>query len=161
MDTTTATTTKDVSRYREFLQKGRPGERTYVVLLGLNTFELPALLKLIQKGFAWKTLQRFVHNTGFTMEQVADLVAIPKRTLARRKADGRLTAEESDRLLRAARIYSRALELFDGDRDAATGWLTDRNIALGGVSPLDYARTELGADEVENLVGRIEYGIFS
>ena len=45
--------------------------------------------------------------------------------------------------------------------EAATLFLTDINIALGGVAPLDFARTELGAEEVENLVGRIQYGIFS
>jgi len=40
-------------------------------------------------------------------------------------------------------------------------WLTDDNIALGGVAPLEYARTEVGADEVENLVGQIQHGIFA
>jgi putative toxin-antitoxin system antitoxin component (TIGR02293 family) len=161
MDTIASSTTRDVSRYREFLQKGQPGPLAYVVLLGLNVFDLPDLIKLIDKGLPWRTLPRFVRNTGLSLEQVAEVITIPKRTLARRKTSGRLMSDESDRLLRAARIYSRALELFDGNREAATQWLTDRNIALGGVSPLEFARTEIGAAEVDHLVGRIEYGIFS
>ena len=152
---------KDVARYRGLSTKGRPDERAYVVLLGLNTFELPALLRQIERGFPWRTLERFVRNTGLTNEQVADLVSIPRRTLARRKADGKLTSSESDRLMRAARIYARALDVFDGDREAATEWLTDGNTALGGVTPLEFARTEVGAVEVDHLIGRIEHGVFS
>jgi putative toxin-antitoxin system antitoxin component (TIGR02293 family) len=75
--------------------------------------------------------------------------------------EGRLKADESDRLLRLARVFGSALDLFNGNREAAVLWLTDINIALGGVAPLEFARTQLGADEVENLAGRIQYGIFS
>jgi putative toxin-antitoxin system antitoxin component (TIGR02293 family) len=64
-------------------------------------------------------------------------------------------------LLRIARVFAKSLQLFDGDREAATLWLTDLNIALGRIAPLDYARTEVGASEVEALVDRIEYGIYS
>src|SRR5688572_25469823 len=123
-------------------------ERAHVALLGLDVFEVPVLIKLVQKGFPWKALQRFVRNTGLTTEQVADLISIPRRSLARRKATGRLQFVESDRLLRAAYIYSRALTLFDADREAATEWLTDKNIALGGVPPFEFAKTEIGANEV-------------
>lgn len=161
MDTTLAAANRDVDRYHSLYQTGRPGEHAYVVLLGLASFDLPVLLRLIEKGLPWKTLQRFVRNTGLTLEQIADLVAIPRRTLARRRIAGRLTSQESDRLLRAARIYGRALELFDGNRDAATGWLTSSNAALGGVPPIHLAQTELGAKEVDHLIGRIEHGIFS
>jgi len=161
MDTPLSAARPDVARYHTLFKTGRPGEHAYVVLLGLDAFDLPVLLRLIEKGFAWKTLQRFVRNTGLSVEQVADLVAIPRRTLARRKVAGRLSSQESDRLLRAARIYSRALELFDGDRDAATRWLTHANGALGGVTPIELARTEIGATEVDHLIGRIEHGIFS
>ncbi len=161
MERQLATANRDVARYHSLVRTGRPGEHAYVVLLGIDTFDLPALLRLIEKGFSWKTLQRFVRNTGLTVEQIADLVAIPRRTLARRKIAGRLSSQESDRLLRAARIYGRALELFDGHRDAATDWLTHANRALGGVTPIEFARTEIGAKEVDHLIGRIEHGIFS
>ena len=161
MDAQPTAANRDIVRYHSLFTTGRPGEHAYVVLLGLDTFELPALLRLIEKGIAWKTLQRFTRNTGLTLEQVADLIAIPRRTLARRRIAGRLTSQESDRLLRAARIYGRALELFEGNRDAATTWLTSPNGALAGVSPIELAHTEIGAKEVDHLIGRIEHGIFS
>jgi putative toxin-antitoxin system antitoxin component (TIGR02293 family) len=70
-------------------------------------------------------------------------------------------AHESDRLVRASRIFGRALSLFEGDRDAATHWLSEPQKALGGEVPLSVARTELGALEVERLIARLEHGVFS
>ena len=153
--------TRDVDRFREFLRNGKPGTHAYAILLGVDSFDLPSLLKLVSRGFTWKTFERFARNSGLRIEQVGEMIAIPARTLARRKSEGRLSAEESDRLLRAARVYSRALELFDGDAPAATEWMTTLNTALGGAAPITYARTELGAEEVESVIGRIEHGVFS
>ncbi|HET7437242.1 MAG TPA: antitoxin Xre/MbcA/ParS toxin-binding domain-containing protein [Thermoanaerobaculia bacterium] len=151
----------DVERFNALTKKGRPIGRSYVVLLGLNVIDLPGILAIVEKGFSWKTVERFAENTGFTIEQVGELIAVPKRTLMRRKAEKRLAADESDRLLRAARIYGKSLVLFDGSREAATEWLTEANRALGGVAPIEYAKTEVGAEEIEHVIGRIEHGIFA
>jgi putative toxin-antitoxin system antitoxin component (TIGR02293 family) len=69
-----------------------------------------------------------------------------------------LSAEESDRLLR---IFGRAMELFEGDHDAASEWMIRQLPALGGETPTDAARTALGSRKVETLVGRLEHGVYS
>lgn len=153
--------TKDVARYQAFLKHGTPGPHAYTVLLGLDYFDLPNVMKAVQKGFPWKTFARLAHNMNIPEEQIAEMIGVPRRTLARRKAEKRFQPDESDRLLRIARVFAKTLRLFDGDRDAATEWLTELNRALGNVAPLDFARTEVGAVEVEHLIGRIEHGIFS
>lgn len=152
--------TKDLDRFLDLRRKPAT-PRGYVVLLGLDYFDLPSILKAVEKGFAWKTFERFIRNIGLPAEQIADIMGIPRRTLARRKVEGRLKSDESDKLLRLARVFGSALDLYDGNREAAVLWLTDINIALGGVAPLEFARTHVGAEEVENLVGRIQYGLFS
>ena len=152
--------TKDIERFHDLRNKP-PILRSYIVLLGLDFFDLPTILKAIEKGFSWKTFERFLKNIDLPAEQIADIIGIPRRTLARRKNEGRLKPDESDRLLRLARVFGSALDLFNGNRDAAVLFLTDVNIALGGVAPIELARTQIGADEVENLVGRIQYGLFS
>ena len=96
-----------------------------------------------------------------TAEELGRIVLIAPRTLARRKSEGRLLAEESDRLLRAARILGRAIELFEGDEAAARRWLKTKNRALGDHEPLEVARTDVGAREVETLIGRLEHGVVS
>ena len=142
--------------------RGRPPmPRSYIVLLGLNYFDLPSLIKAIEKGFSWKTFERFVKNIGLPSEFIGEVIGIPPRTLARRRVDGRLKPDESDRLLRLARVFGNALDLFGGNRVAATLWLTDVNYALGNVAPIDFARTEVGADEVDTLVAQIQQGIVS
>ena len=157
----TATVTKDVERYRKVLKGPSLGPHTYTILVGLDYYDLPNILKAIEKGFPWKSFERFVANIALPAETIAEIIGIPPRTLARRKKEGRLKPDESDHLLRLARVFAKSLQLFHGDCEAATLWLTDLNIALGNIAPLDYARTEIGAQEVEHLVGRIQHGVFS
>ena len=84
---------------------------------------------------------------------------IRERTLARRKESGRLEPSESDRVARISRVFARAIDLFDGSVDGARAWLTQPAGALGDRSPLEFARTDAGAIEVEHLIGRLEHGI--
>jgi putative toxin-antitoxin system antitoxin component (TIGR02293 family) len=154
-------TTRDLVRLAEFLKEGAPGPHAYVVLLGLETFDAPSLLKSVQKGFAYRTFDRLWQNTGLPFDSLVWFVAIPRRTLTRRKRERRFLPDESDRLLRASRLFAETLSLFEGDRDAATEWLTSPQPGLGGAIPLQLANTDIGSREVERLIGRLEHGVFS
>ena len=70
-----------------------------------------------------------------------------------------ILAFESEKAFRIARLYDRALEVF-GDQQAAGNWLKEPARGLGETTPLLYAKTELGAREVEKLLTRIEHGVF-
>lgn len=59
------------------------------------------------------------------------------------------------------RIKQLALALFQRNEESATRWLITPRKALGYKRPIDIASTEEGAQEIENLIGRIEHGIFS
>jgi putative toxin-antitoxin system antitoxin component (TIGR02293 family) len=153
--------TKDLDRFRQYLRRGAPGPHAHVILLGLETFDPVDLLRAVKKGLSYRAFERFRRNTSLSFERVTNLIDIPRRTMTRRKREGRFLPDESDRLLRASRLFAKALELFDGDRDAATEWLTTAQPALGGAVPLDLATSELGALEVGRLIGRLEHGVFS
>jgi len=129
--------------------------------LGLSATSVSALIEQIEEGFAFEALDRLESHTGLSVSELGAIVGIPERTLARRKAAGKLEPEESERLLRMACIFEKATELFDGDIASAMEWLTTPKIALNGKQPLLYSKTELGAREVENLIGRLEHGVFS
>jgi putative toxin-antitoxin system antitoxin component (TIGR02293 family) len=152
---------KDVARFRQYLHRARRGPHAYVILLGLDTFDAPDLLQAIKKGLPYRAFDRLRNNTTLTSERLLDLINIPRRTLTRRKREGRFLADESDRLVRASRLFGKALELFEGDRIAAAEWLSTKQPALGGAIPLDLAKTEVGSLEVERLLGRLEHGVFS
>jgi len=138
---------------------GRPAGHSYVSLLGIQTFDTAGLLERVREGLAYSCWDRFLQSTGLAKETAAHFVQITPRTLVRRKEQGRLHPDESDRLVRAARIFSQAVGLFEGDQHAARQWLTVPQPALGGSTPWDYAATEIGAREVESLIGRLEHGI--
>lgn len=87
------------------------------------------------------------------------IVQISKRALDRRRATGRLKTDESERILYLARVFDKAVDVL-GSREKAESWLKKPARGLGGKIPLDYADTILGANEVINLLGRIEHGIF-
>lgn len=130
-------------------------------ILGAKSEGLPDLIRQVERGFSYHALEAMEAHSGISVARLGELIGIPERTLARRKISGRLTSDESERLLRISSVFTQALELFEGDPVAALRWLNTAKKALGDQTPLHYSRTELGAREVENLIGRLEDGVFS
>lgn len=155
--TTTAVTNSPAAKVGPAPMTWLAGTRT----LGIRVGRIDALLQKVQAGLDFAHLARLEKYLDLPSERMAQLVGIPTRTLARRKASGKLTAEESDRLLRASRVVELAVDLFEGDTSQARQWLTSEHPALGGVQPLDFASTDVGAREVENLIGRLQHGVFA
>ncbi len=129
------------------------------VLLGLRKTDALSLAAAVRSGFAYRVLDRFARETELPLSTLGELIQIPGRTLVRRKTEGRLQPEESDRLLRASRIFGLAIDLFEGDRMAALQWLSTAHRALGDETPMDLIQTDVGAREIENLIGRLEHGV--
>lgn len=152
----------DIAAFRERLRTGERGnDHLYVILLGMRLLETEELLREVQRGLPFRALERLGRNLELSMKAIAELTQIRNRTLHRRKEAGRLHPDESDRLLRVSRVFARAIELFEGDDRAARHWLSAPQRALGGATPLSLAKTELGALEVQRLIGRLEHGVFS
>ena len=97
---------------------------------------------------------------AMTEDDLAPLVGISRATLHRRKKSGHLEASESERIVRIARLMARATAVFE-TTESARSWLKRPAVALAGESPLAFSDTGIGAHEVECLLGRIEYGVFS
>jgi putative toxin-antitoxin system antitoxin component (TIGR02293 family) len=154
-----AVETADLDELRARRAAGQRQGHAYAALLGLRTYEPLRLYAAVRKGLAYSALLRLQRNTDLPAAVLAGLVEIPPRTLARRKLEGRFDPDESDRLVRVARVFGRALELFEGDAAGAREWLFRAQGALGGLVPLELAKTDVGAHEVEQLIGRLEHGI--
>ena len=118
------------------------------------------LSEKIENGFPLSSFTAVRDRLGLTDKEMAALIRVPKSTLATRKKRGRFSFEESERILRLQRLLKRALDVF-GSQEEASRWLKESSYALGDISPLECAKTEIGAREVENLLGRVEHGVFS
>lgn len=121
---------------------------------------LNEMIEKIKKGLPTETVVRLSNSLDMPLKAIADIAAISQSTLSRRKRKGRLKADESDRIVRLARLRDRAVEVFEDDGQA-NRWLKTALPSLAGHSPLEYAESELGAQEVMNLLGRIEHGVYS
>jgi putative toxin-antitoxin system antitoxin component (TIGR02293 family) len=129
--------------------------------LGLKNRRTDDWIRELQRGLPFGALKSFADVTGWPVAEIASALEIPERTLARRRTAGRLAPDESERLFRLSRVFEKAVDLFEGNLSSATNWLSTPRQALSDQTPLAYARTELGAREVENLMGRLEHGVFS
>lgn len=118
------------------------------------------MIERIHEGLPIYELDALQESLAVPMDVLASKLGISKATLQRRKLEGRLDTLESERVLRFARLMGKAVNVF-GSEDNAREWLNKPQFGLGGAVPLDYAETEIGAREVENLLGRIEYGVYS
>lgn len=115
----------------------------------------------IEAGLLTSRLTGFRGKAGAHAEwqDVLAVVAITERTLARRRTEGRLKPEESDRFYRLVDLYALAADVM-GSGEEAQEWMCTPKSALADRSPLQAARNVAGARSVEELLKRIEYGVY-
>ena len=119
------------------------------------------LRTITREGLPVKALPALAEELQVDQRILAKVVGISDRTLSRRLASGsRLSAEESDRTMRVARVFALTKDTL-GTSEKAARWLQKRNLALGGQVPFELLDTDSGAREVETILNRIEYGLYS
>jgi putative toxin-antitoxin system antitoxin component (TIGR02293 family) len=119
------------------------------------------LAKATREGLSVNSLDMLAEELSMQRIAVAKLLGISERTLSRRvTSNSRLTAAESDRIVRLARVLALAQETL-GTGEKASRWLQTTNRALEGDKPIDRLDTDIGVRSVEQVLGRIEYGLYS
>lgn len=118
---------------------------------------IDAVRNVLNSGLDRDAFDRLRRVMDASTEDLSRVVGVPRRTLSRR---GKFKTDESDRILRVASVFQRALEVC-GNLKAARRWFATPKNALGNKTPLEFCDTGPGATEVERLLGRIEHGIFS
>lgn len=142
-------------------EKNRFMDRNLYGFLGLDPASPHELIGMVNEGLDFAAFEILRDTLGVSAKSLSELMKISARTLHRRRQAGRFDPLESDRLLRISRVYIKAVALFEGKHEAAAEWLHTPSVALGNASPFHYASTEAGALEVEDLIGRLEYGVFT
>jgi putative toxin-antitoxin system antitoxin component (TIGR02293 family) len=129
-------------------------------IVGTKVDDAEALLMRIRQGLPYASYEHVAHLLEASLEEVGQVLNLPARTRARRKREKRLEPGESDRLVRLARILATAGNVL-GSPDKAAQWLRRPNRALGGEAPLHLLDTEVGEQLVQEVLGRLEYGVVS
>jgi putative toxin-antitoxin system antitoxin component (TIGR02293 family) len=118
------------------------------------------MVRRVETGLPFGELEALSKAFDLSLERLSSLLGIARATLHRRKKEGHLQSQESDRVARYERLLAQASAVF-ASPEQALEWLRAPQRGLGGAVPLEYARTEVGAREVEKLLGRIDYGVYS
>jgi putative toxin-antitoxin system antitoxin component (TIGR02293 family) len=126
----------------------------------LNSLPQEELIEEITAGLPTRLAREFAKLLQVTLDDMSGLLRINPRTLQRRLDEGTLTLAESERLWELSRVFYRAAEVLESER-AAVHWFKNPIQALGWATPLAYARTIVGLRELENILGRIEHGVYS
>ncbi len=116
--------------------------------------------EVLRQGLPYPAFEAVLKALDLASKDLADLLGVAARTLARRKKTHQLSPTESDRLYRVAYITLLARDVL-GSLEKARLWLHKSNRALGGYSPFSFLDTEIGERHVEDLLNRINYGVYS
>lgn len=141
---------------------GEPSSSPYQLSEAMSSAPIASarMIALIRGGLPVGDLENLSEKLEYPVEKLARKVGLSKATWHRRKHEGRLTQDESDKVIRFSRLMTLAMDAL-GTEQNARGWLGAPQRGLGGEVPLDYAETEVGAREVEDLLGRISHGVYS
>jgi putative toxin-antitoxin system antitoxin component (TIGR02293 family) len=118
------------------------------------------VIRRVQDGVAIQHFEELRRLFEIPSEELAAKVGMSRATFHRRQKEGKFTVDESDKVMRFTRLLFAAISVF-GSEEQARAWLKAPQYGLGGAVPLVYAETEVGAREVEHLLGRIEHGVYS
>lgn len=128
--------------------------------LGMRALGYSDLIRAIRRGLPYRCIEALSSLLKWPRSRLCAILQIPERTVARRKAEARLRASESDSLVRLAHLVAKAIRVL-GSAEKAAHWMETPNRALGQVAPLSLLDTEVGVRQVEGVLGRIEFGVYS
>ena len=118
------------------------------------------LMNLARQGLFKSAIDSLAQLLELSNKDLVQYLHISERTLQRYDERKKLSPELSDHLIQLAKVYARAVEVFE-DSDNAVQWLKYPSQALGVVTPLSCLDNYSGIELVLDELGRIEYGVYA
>lgn len=118
------------------------------------------LLQLARKGISKKSITQLAKQITLTLEEISAVLHISERTLQRYTPNTLVKTEHADRVIELARLYERGISVL-GSTEAFNIWMRQPNRALNDEIPLQLLDTSIGFELVLQVLGRLDYGVFS
>lgn len=118
------------------------------------------LVELSRNGIKKKVLENLAASLGVPMKNLAKLLPVTERTLQRRSAGSLLSSTVSEHAILIGEVIARGLEVFDNE-STFQKWMHESNISLGGYPPFTLLDTAIGAQLVQEELGKLEFGVYS
>jgi len=126
--------------------------------LGRRALSSHALIERVREGLPFSALSAVMAQYAISRDVACTILHLSRRNFLRRQEQNRLSLDESDRLYRFARVLAHANRVFE-DREESAEWMRTPNAALGKQQPLTLLDTDIGVQQVDEILGRIEHGI--
>lgn len=114
----------------------------------------------IRDGLPRNAMDNLMTITGITTDEITKIIRTSDRTLRRYTAQQKLNAEQSERIIELAKLYSRGEEVF-GSIEDFNEWMKSVVMALGNKKPKEFLDTSLGFAMLMDELGKIEHGVFA
>jgi putative toxin-antitoxin system antitoxin component (TIGR02293 family) len=115
---------------------------------------------MVDRGVTKKDLESLKDKTKLDYDELAKALSVGRATLINKKGDDKFSPPLSEKIVGLADLYSYGYEVFE-DKERFNQWMLRSNQALGGQAPYDLIHNQFGREEVRNVIGRIEYGVYS
>ncbi|MBX7224523.1 MAG: DUF2384 domain-containing protein [Chitinophagales bacterium] len=124
------------------------------------SFNNQSFIKMARKGVERKRLDALIAYLDMDLEQISQLLGVSSRTLMRKSASDQLNIHISQQAILLMMLVQKGIQVF-GTRIDFNDWLRTPITALGGDKPINYLDTSFGINELMNVLGRIEYGVYA
>jgi putative toxin-antitoxin system antitoxin component (TIGR02293 family) len=117
-------------------------------------------IDMINQGISKKELEYLKQKSGLDYDQLAEVFSVARATLINKKGSEKFNQSLSEKIVSLADIYSYGYEVFE-DEGRFNTWVFRPNQSLGGKTPYAFLNTQYGREEIRNLIGRIDYGVYA
>lgn len=118
------------------------------------------LNKLLENGLPVSAIDSFSKMMGIPMTEIAPMLNLSYKTLTRKKRTETFDPAISSLVYEIVATYARAIDIF-GDTEKVSQWFGRANRALANQRPIELLKTMTGINLVNQILGRIEEGVYS
>ena len=117
-------------------------------------------MKILDDGLTKLNLEKLKKRAGLDYDKLAGALSVTRATLINNNGIEKYSNTVSERILALTDLYSYGYKVFENESNF-NKWMFTENQALGNKIPFEIVDNQFGREEIKNLIGRIEYGVYS
>lgn len=130
----------------------------YAHLIGLKSnFEK---MEQVRSGISKSVLVEIKNRINIDYDSLSIIIGTTKTTIHNKKNDEKFSSTVSEKIVALFDLYEFGYSVFE-DKLNFEKWIQTSNRALDNKRPIELLDTIFGIDEVKNIIGRIEHGVYS
>lgn len=128
---------------------------------GMDDNTVYSYVSSIKKGISYKQFSGLSSRVPFSQQEWAGILHLTDRTLLRYKTEKKsFEPLQSERILQINLLFNYGYSVFE-EEEYFHKWLKEKNLALGGIKPIELLDNSFGIDLIKSTLGRIEHGIMA